>query len=75
MAFESLSAIPICFARVSPSDSYNVYFKINKGLKIRLKKTSELKRSRAHLVIELENCCLKRCENYCLKSVVKKRVL
>ena len=29
---------------------------------------------RARLVIEFENCCLKRCENYCLKSVVKKRV-
>ena len=45
MAFESLFAIPICFARASPSDSNSVYFKIKKGLKIRLKKTSKLKRS------------------------------
>ena len=37
---------------------------------------------RVRLVIEFENCylkrcencCLKRCENCCLKSVVKKRV-
>ena len=42
-AFESLSAVPTCFARASPSDSNSVYFKIKKGLKIRLKKTSELK--------------------------------
>ena len=29
---------------------------------------------RARLVIEFENCCLKRCENCCLESVVEKRV-
>ena len=28
---------------------------------------------RARLVIEFKNCCLKRCENYSLKSVVKIR--
>ena len=32
------------------------------------------KRVRVRLVIEFEICCLKRCENYCLKSVVEKRV-
>ena len=44
-AFESLFFVPICFARASSSDSNNVYFEIKKGLKIRLKKTSEIKRS------------------------------
>ena len=29
---------------------------------------------RACLVIEFKNCCLKRCENYSLKSVVEIRV-
>ena len=29
---------------------------------------------RARLVIEFKNCCLKRCENYNLKSVVEIRV-
>ena len=29
---------------------------------------------RARLVIEFKNCCLKRCENYSLKSVVEIRV-
>ena len=28
----------------------------------------------AHLVIVFKNCCLKRCENYGLKSVVEKCV-
>ena len=43
--FESLSAVSICFARVRLSDSDSVYFKIKKGLKIRLEKTSQLKKS------------------------------
>ena len=30
---------------------------------------------RAHLVIVFKNCCLKRCENCGLKSVVEKNVL
>ena len=42
--FESLSAVPICFARVSPSDSNSVYFKIKKGLKIRFKKNIRTKK-------------------------------
>ena len=29
---------------------------------------------RARLVIEFKNCCLKRCENYSLKSVIEIRV-
>ena len=33
-----------------------------------------LKILRARLVIEFKNCCLKRCENCSLKSVVEKRV-
>ena len=45
-AFESLSVVSICFARVTPFDSDGVYIKIKKWLKIRLKKkkTSQLKK-------------------------------
>ena len=45
MAFESLSVVSICFARVRPFDSENVYFKIKKGLKIRLKKKVTTKKT------------------------------
>ena len=40
MAFESLSAVSICFARVRPFDSENVYFKIKKGVENKIKKKS-----------------------------------
>ena len=55
----------------TPLCSVNLKFGVFEGWEIELLHSILL---RARLVIEFENCCLKRCENYCLKSVVKKRV-
>ena len=41
--FESLSAVPICFARASPSDSNSVYFFKKKGVKNKIKKNIKTK--------------------------------
>ena len=70
-AFESLSTVSICFARVSPFDSNSVYFKIKKGLKIRLKKTSELKKSSLFtLVFLIFSLSLKKTQRNCDRESV-----
>ena len=43
-----------------------IYFFLGEGIEHWL-----LKRLRARLVIEFKNCCLKRCENCSLKSVIE----